>query len=403
MDYIKLFIDNKRIIAFGFILTFFSGFGQTFLLSLYVPKIIQDFNLSNSSFGGLYAMATVGSSIILVYAGKRIDGADLKRYTLGAAFLLSASCLFMALATNTVMIFIGLLGLRFSGQGLLSHISNTTISKSFDKTRGKALSITSLGYSSGEGIFPLLVGLVIAQAGWRFSFLVNTAAVTLFLIPFVGYALSKRTEDTERDDEARGKHVSRRHLFKDKTFYLLALNTVALPFLVTGLFFYQSSLAAFKNWEMEWLSFCFLGYAVGRTVFSLISGKLIDKYAAVTLLPVYLIPCLSGLIVLLLVDHMYAGLIYLLLTGVSVGLSGPVKTAAMTEIYGSSRLGGIRSVFAMLMVLGTALSPLLFGFILDSGYPFSHILFMSILGISGVSLASMPFAAQGRFALLTDT
>ncbi len=399
MNYIKFFIDNKRLISFGLLLTFFSSFGQTFLLSLYVPKIINDFQLSNSYFGGLYAIATVGSSFILVYAGKLIDKTNLRKYSLYSAFLLMVSCLVMAFSMNIFMIFMGLLGLRFSGQGLLSHISNTTISRYFDKTRGKALSIASLGYSGGEGFFPIAVSFVITYAGWRSSLITNSAAVAMLLIPFIWISLPKNMEkNSESVGQEGANDFSRRLLFKDKWFYLLALNSVVLPFLVTGFIFYQSSLAAFKNWEIEWLSFCFLGFAIGRTVFSLLSGQWIDKYSALKLLPLYLIPMLSGLIILLMADHMYAALFYLFLTGVSIGSGATIKTAAVAEIYGSANLGAIRSIFSTLMVLGTALSPLLFGLLIDAGLDFFYFIVFGIVLLVSASLLSIHFVTNFKFA-----
>ncbi len=392
MEYIRFFLNNRRLISFGFLLTFFSGFGQTFLLSLYVPFIITEFKMSNSGFGGLYALATIGSSFILVYVGKLIDNTDLKKYTLSAAVLLILSCLIMAFSINIFMIFIGLLGLRFAGQGLLSHISNTTISRYYNKTRGKALSITSLGYSSGEGLFPLLVSMIIGYLGWRYSLITNSAAVMALLIPFVLFAVPKNSGDfSESDNQNAVDDFSRRRLFNDKRFYLLALNAVTVPFLATGLFFYQTSLADYKNWDIEWLSFCFLGFAIGRTVFSLLSGLFIDKYSAVRLLPLYLLPFLSGLLLLLFVDHSYVGFIYLLLTGVTVGMGGTINTAVLAEIYGRKHLGGVRSVFATLMVLGTALSPLLFGYLMDHGFDFSIIIIIGIVFLAGSSFLSAQY------------
>jgi MFS family permease len=397
MDYIRFFFDNKRLISFGFLLTFFSSFGQTFLLSLYVPIIIEDFGLTHSFFGGVYALATVGSSFILVYAGKQIDKSDLKKYTLYSAFLLMLSCLILAFSVNILMVFLGILGLRFAGQGLLSHISNTTISKNFDKSRGKALSITSLGYASGEGFFPMLVSFVIGYAGWRNSLITNSVAVGILLIPAAWFSLKEIEGHSQSHNQRSTDNYSRRFLLKDKFFFLLAVNSVVLPFLVTGLFFYQSSLAEFKNWPIEWLTFCFIGFAIGRSVFSLLSGKLIDKFSAVRLLPGYLLPFLVGLILLLLVEHVYSGLIYLLLTGVSVGLAGTIKTAAIAEIYGPNQLGGIRSVFAMLMVLGTALSPLLFGSLIDMGLDFSYIILFAVALVILISLFSMSFNAKPNY------
>ena len=404
MDYIRFFLGNKRLISFGFILTFFSSFGQTFLLSLYVPRIIEEFQLTNSYFGGLYAIATVGSSFILAYVGKLIDKTDLRKYTMYSAVLLMLACLILAFSFNIVMIFFGLLGLRFAGQGLLSHISNTSISKFFDKTRGKALSITSLGYSTGEGIFPVLMSFVIIFAGWRNSLIINSAVVAFELLPFVWLALSKqKVQQNDNIGETSTPTFSRKELFADKNFYLIAANSIVLPFLVTGLFFYQASLAQFKGWTLEWLSFSFIGFAVGRTIFSLISGKFIDKYSAIKLLPFYLIPFFVGLLTLLFVNHIYAALVYLTLTGVAIGLSGTIKTAVIAEIYGTNNLGGIRSVFATIAILGTALSPFLFGWLIDNGYNFSHIIILGLVIAAVVGLLSTQVAEQRKPALQTNS
>ncbi len=404
MNYIKFFLNNKRIISFGFILTFFSSFGQTFLLSLYVPKIINDFQLTNSYFGGLYAVATISSSFILAYVGKLIDNSDLKKYTLYSALLLLLSSLIMAFSFNIVMIFFGLLGLRFAGQGLLSHISSTSISKFFDKTRGKALSITSLGYAMGEGIFPILTSFIIAYVGWRNSLLINSSFVALVLIPFVWFALTNIKKETSNHSNSKeSAKFSRSFLFKDKNFYLIAFNSITLPFLVTGLFFYQTSLADSKNWTIEWLSIAFLGFAAGRTISSLLSGKLIDKYSALKLLPLYLIPFLIGLVLLYFFNHIYIAFAYLTLTGISVGLGSTIKTAVIAETYGVKFLGGIRSVFATSMILGTAISPLLYGYILDSGYNFSYIILGGILFTIIASLLSTQVTKQYKYATETNS
>lgn len=399
MQYIRFFINNKRLISFGFLLTFFSSFGQTFLLSLYVPKIITEFQLSNSSFGGMYAAATVASSLILVYVGKLIDTVDLRKFTLYTALTLMSACLMLTFSMNIVMIMFALLGLRLAGQGLLSHISNTSIAKHFDDSRGKALSITALGYSAGEGLFPATVSLIIALIGWRYSMAVNSALIGLILIPFVWKALSNYTSPVDiENDNPNNQKFSRLTLFKDQNFYVIAANSVLLPFLATGLFFYQSVIASEKGWTLEWLSFCFIWFAVGRTIFSLLSGKLIDKYSAIKLFPFHLVPLIIGLIILLLFNHQYAAAFYLFLTGISVGLSVTVKSAAIAEIYDRRFLGSVKSLFTTLTVLGTALSPLLFGLILDNGYSFSSIIFVSIIAVSIVVAVSVQILLQPKFA-----
>ena len=46
------------------------------------------------------------------------------------------------------LLFIGIFLLRLSGQGLMSHTASTTVSRYFEKTRGKALSVTATGAAS---------------------------------------------------------------------------------------------------------------------------------------------------------------------------------------------------------------------------------------------------------------
>ncbi|MBS3818037.1 hypothetical protein KGY73_00815 [bacterium] len=52
---ISTFLRYKlSLLAFGLLLTFFSSFGQTFLISLYVPSIEELLNISNTEFGTIY-------------------------------------------------------------------------------------------------------------------------------------------------------------------------------------------------------------------------------------------------------------------------------------------------------------------------------------------------------------
>ena len=57
--------------------------------------------------------------------------------------------------------------MRLSGQGLMSHTATTTISRFFEKTRGRALSTTWLGLSLAEFILPLLIIFLLTFIDWR--------------------------------------------------------------------------------------------------------------------------------------------------------------------------------------------------------------------------------------------
>jgi MFS family permease len=76
----------------------------------------------------------------------------------------------------------------------------------------------------------------------------------------------------------------------------------------------------------------------------------------------------------------YHAALFLLILGIAVGLSGPVKSALMAELYGIERLGAVRSLFTMVMVLSTALGPMIVGNMMDMGYSiFQIVLSLAIL------------------------
>ena len=64
---------NFKVILFGFIFTFFSSFGQSFFLGLFNSSIRDALSISHGQFGSIYASATLLSSFILVWVGKKID------------------------------------------------------------------------------------------------------------------------------------------------------------------------------------------------------------------------------------------------------------------------------------------------------------------------------------------
>src|SRR4051794_5709073 len=119
MDYFRLFLYNKRLLSFGFLLTFCSGFGKTFLLSIYVPDFLKEYSLSNTEFGLLYALATIASGVLLMYFGKLIDRTKLKKYTMYVSIGLILSCVMVTLSHSIFFLALGIFGLRLTGQGLM--------------------------------------------------------------------------------------------------------------------------------------------------------------------------------------------------------------------------------------------------------------------------------------------
>ena len=64
---------SLKVILFGFIFTFFSSFGQSYFIGIFNSSIRADLLISHGQFGTIYASATLLSSLILIWIGKKIE------------------------------------------------------------------------------------------------------------------------------------------------------------------------------------------------------------------------------------------------------------------------------------------------------------------------------------------
>ena len=131
---------SLKVILFGFIFTFFSSFGQSFFLGLFNSSIRDALSITHGQFGTIYASATLLSSLVIIWVGKKIDDIDVFKFGTLVTLLLSFSCYFFSKVSSVTFLIIAIFLMRFSGQGLMSHTATTTISRYFTKSRGKALS-----------------------------------------------------------------------------------------------------------------------------------------------------------------------------------------------------------------------------------------------------------------------
>ncbi|MCC5942410.1 MAG: MFS transporter [Balneolaceae bacterium] len=383
MTYLAFVQKEKRLLSFAVSFTFFSSFGQTFLISLFVPYFLVAFELSNASFGTLYSAATLTGAVALPWLGQWIDRIPLRQYSMYVAFgLLFASAL-MAVSWHISMLFLALIMLRLSGQGLSGHTAQATMAKKFDGQRGKALSISALGYPLGEALLPSILAAMLIAFSWRTIWGLIAAFIAFIFIPVL-WRLIRNEKYVETGTEADAKELptareNYRTVFSDnRTFFLLPAILMP-PFWVTGLFLYQIAAAEALGWTTTLIASAFIAFAVSRILMGLISGPLIDRFSAQNLFPLMLVPMTFGILIAFFFEANWAAFIYMGMIGVTMGLATTIKAALFTEIYGADKIGTVQSLFGTIMVLSTALSPFLVGWMLDNSITIHTILLTAVI------------------------
>ena len=376
---IQLIRAEWRLLLFGFLMTFFSAPGQTFFISLLSGEIRHATNLSDGEFAAVYSLATLCSAVAMIWSGGFIDKIDLRKLSIALVLGLAVGCGILSISTGIVSLVIGLFLLRQFGQGLMYLTGTTTMVRYLEHNRGKSTALAGMGYAIAEAIIPSILVALLLWVGWRSSWQVAAIFLIAVMVPAILYLLRGHQQRhhqylvqlSQLDDQPVGNTLKRQwtrpEVIRDKFFYLLMPGLMSQPLMFTGFIFHQVHLVEFKGWSLSvWASLFFM-YALVSVGTKIVSGFLVDRYGAIRIVPWLSLPMGVGLMLLAVTSDIIWGGVFLALMGITVGLQSTVSAPFWSEMYGNKHLGSIKSLATSVMVLSTAISPIIIGWYIDQG------------------------------------
>lgn len=374
MEFLRFITANGRWLTAGGLISLSSSYGQTFFISIFAGAIMAEFSLSDGQWGAIYTMGTTASAVVMLFSGILSD--HFRARTLATIILigLSGACLFMSAIPGAWALPFAIFLLRFTGQGMLSHIAVVAIARWFSAARGKALAVSTLGFSAGEAILPILFVSLLAIWQWR-SLWILAAVISLATIPLLLLLLrQERTPQSMADSiSATGmesRHWTRKDTLKHWLFWILVPTMTAPGIFSTALFFQQVHLSNSKGWEHAHFVALFPLYTVTTIVAMMVYGVAIDRFGCRRLLAWYQVPMAAGYVVFAYGSTLGHAAIGFMLMGLMQGGGATLFNAAWAEFYGTRHLGSVKSVATALMVFGSALGPGMTGALIDLGIPF---------------------------------
>jgi len=157
---------------------------------------------------------------------------------------------------------------------------------------------------------------------------------------------------------------------------------LAMPWIATGTFVYQSFILSSKNWGPYVIAQSFMAYSVLSVITLFISGFLIDKFTSRKLLVFMNIPLLAAVIIIFYFNNPISSFIFLGLIGISNGFANVLGSSTWAEIYGVKYIGSIKALTTALMVFSTAFGTALFGILIDLGFSIEQISIVAGIYIS---------------------
>ena len=362
-------INNLRWLTAGALLTFLSSFGQTYFISIFSGEIRNTFDLSHGDWGLIYGFGTFASAIVMIWAGGLTDIMRVRKLGPIVLCALSASCLFMAFNPLVALLPVVIFCLRLTGQGMSTHIAAVAMSRWFVSNRGKALSISNLGFSFGEALIPLFLVSALIYFSWQ-KIWILAALVTFFSIPILIWLLrqERSPQSIDAEDQSLGMnklHWTRKQTISHPLFWFMMPAVIGQSAFNTAFFFQQVHFSEIKGWEHLNLVSMFPVYTGVAICMMILSGILLDKLGTAKLIPYFQLPMIIAFILFAFGETIYTALLGFIFLGITSGANTTLPNAFWAEFFGTKHLGSIKAAAAAAMVLGSAIGPALTGILLD--------------------------------------
>ena len=283
------------ILVVGTFITIMTSPGQTFVVSIFIERFIEDLDLSRSLVSTLYTVGTLSGSLMLPFVGRQIDRFGVRVMAAVVSVLFGLACIYMGAVRNAVMLGAGFIAIRMLGQGSLGLIGKTAINRWWVRRRGFVSGIAGLVYSLlGIGAFPNLIHTLIPLLGWRQSYQLLGGALILIAAP-VGYIFLRRRPEAYgllpdgKINSAVPKSASaphRQHQEKSWTaleamrtpaFWVTSMGLALLAMLVTGLFFHMVSIFEDNGLPQAIAATVYVPISVATALVNLSGGVLADR------------------------------------------------------------------------------------------------------------------------------
>jgi MFS family permease len=357
------------------------------------------FQVSYAQLGLTVALMSGTTAVLQTPVGFLVDKHGARRFLVGGTLLMTLAMAGMGFATAFWQVLVLAL-LSGIGNSVIHPADYAILSGSVSKERmARSFAIHTFNGNLGFATAPPVIIALSAALGWRGALiLVGALGVPLVMAILLQ---SRILNDQARPQPAHGaRAISGRELLLTKAmllffgFYLLGAMAGAgiQAWLITVLH-------EVKGMGVEAASSALTGYMVGATTGVLVGGYAMGRIGNRMLGFIVLTTMCSAALVLVVAGLALPGMVVIaLMFGAGLGL-GCSRTPRDMMVKDAAPPGQIGKVFGFVssgLPLGTALTPVPFGFLIDRGHPELVLVLVSVL-----LLASLFCAGTARGAAQT--
>ena len=386
-------------LVFAAMLGIFSSIpGQTAGFSAFTNPLIESLKITRSDLALAYGIGTICSGFILPKGGVFLDkyGTRLTAVIvyggLGTVlYIFSCSeAIFASISTNGIAqvgaMAVLVLGLRFFGQGMLPVISNTMVSRWFDKKRGKVIAfmgvVNSLTFNAAPAVLSFLIVSYTWQLTWRYLAVIMGIGFLLFAWLFFRDSpescdLQVDGEKSEVDEVKEMEGMTVEEAVKTRNFIVLALALSIYGMTLTGLTFHLQAIGQENGLQTKDAMKLFIPVSIISIPIGFMTAWLSDKFSKKILIIILLFAQIIAYISVSFLGTKtgyYCSIVFL---GLSGGMFGPIYTIAFPWFFGRKHLGAINGKVTSIMVIMSGIGPFMFSIVKSFSGSFSYALYLS--------------------------
>ena len=386
------------ILAVAGLIMFGTGPGQSHLIGLFFDPIQAELGLTRTQIASAYGAATLVAALFLPQMGRLVDRRGPARTIWIVAFGLGLACIAFSFATGWIFLAIGFAALRFLGQGsLMLNCSNMT-AQWFDRKRGFALGLMSLGFPISIALHPPFTQWLIAEVGWREAWIWLGLITWALLIPPALLFLYNRPEDvnlrpdgdaalTEGQSPPPLQGYTRAQALRMPVFYLIVIGMFSLSMLVTSLHVEYTGILKAHGLDPQTAASMFIVSGATAAIMMPIVGRMLDRLPTKWMYFGGLWVMVAALLSVTLVDSVVTAVIFAAIFGLNNAVTMTYVGYLWPRYFGRKHLGAIQGTGQMIVIFGASLGPLPLGWALDNWGDYDRMLQLLAIFPAAVSIA----------------
>lgn len=385
------FFYGWAILFWGVVGVVLSAPGQTTGVSAFIEPLIDSMHISRVDLSLAYMIGTLASATLLTPAGKLFDRIGARWMGFGSCLMLGSVLLLLSrtaemhetiasvlpnreslIALFSLLFFL----LRFSGQGVLAMTSRNMVMKWFDRHRGLASGISGAAVAYAFSYAPSVFSNQITVRGWSETWLLTGLLLIVVFCPLLALFFRDNPEacgllpdgSHAENPTATPKPVVRQFTLPEarRTFafwpFALALSLQGL--IITAATFNIESIFVEAGMEGSEGFALFPPTAFIAIATTLAGGWLADRLELRWLLATMLGAMAVQLFAFTLLAPEWPIWLIIFFGGIGNGLFGILMSLVWPRYYGREHLGAISGLCMTLLVVASALGPILFSMLL---------------------------------------